>query len=160
MKYGFILAVLMVLVVALAAGGQNATVVTAIDVPITNLVIHDSCTNEDVTYNGFFKMQSETFVDGSGGFHMRLHQTDAHVIGIGNTTFLPYALNASATTVDNISSSGFPFEALVSFTQKTIGLGPMPNEKITTFFHQTVNADGTTTVELDKGTATKCTGPQ
>jgi hypothetical protein len=81
----------------------------------------------------------------------RFHEVN-HVVlrveGVGLTTGLDYHWNGDFSLESNadITPPFFPHEETFVVTNKIIGNGPVPNEKMSQTFHITINADGTVTV--------------
>jgi hypothetical protein len=150
MKKAHILGVLFILLVTFATGAaaQNTVVTTTIIVPPPNPVT-DTCTGEDVAYDGTIQVVTNVWVDGNGATHLRSWVPQINVSGVGKTTKNDYQVLAGGGVVEMTSADRMPLVETIVFRFALNGAGPAPNERMLTLFHVTVNADGTTAAEVD-----------
>jgi hypothetical protein len=147
-----ILGVLFILQVTLATGAaaQNGVVTTTVTVQApSDSIVSDPCTGENVTYNGSVQVVSDVWVDANGATHLRSRVPQINVSGVGNSTNNDYQVLAGGGTVELISADNKPFDETLVFRFALNGAGPVPNERMFTLFHLTVNADGTVTADVD-----------
>ncbi len=136
--------------------GQNAAVTSTVVVSMSG-PFPDPCTNELVDYSGTIELTQVSWTDANGGVHLRTSASQLNVDGVGETSQLDYHLLANGNQVENTGPGGLPWETTSVFRFAINGEGAAPNAHMLTMFHQTVNADGSTTAEIDQNTV-KCNG--
>lgn len=158
MKKAHILGVLFILLVTFATGAAAQTaVVTSTVVVVPPGTVTDVCTNEDVAYSGTIEVVMDVWVDANGNTHLRTKTPQVNVTGVGLTTGNDYRVQSGGQIVENTTAEGRPWESSTVIRMGLIGAGPAPNERVLVMFHQTVNADGNTTAEIDQYVG-KCNG--
>ena len=133
---------------------QSSPVVTNEEIPVNAVLPPTPCIAEFVAYTGTLSLETSTWIDQNGSTHLQTRERSMQVVGIGVTTGGTYRLMESTRIQSITSQDFFPFEVTNVLDHKVIGLGLLPNEKVTTFVHQVVDANGNTKTEVDNITST------
>jgi hypothetical protein len=112
-----------------------------------------SCANdglgEDVTIEGEVIIRTHSTDDGNGGVHLSMHVRPSGVVGVGEVSGLKYRGTGGTFEGEHYAADGFP--ALYSFVNnfRIIGQGPRNNLGMHMTVHQTMNANGELTADVD-----------
>ena len=108
---------------------------------------------EVVDFDGTISEVYHVTVDGTGGFHVHIVETQSNVHGIGATTGDRYVSTRVNLFVYNQGSGGLPITSTQQLVFKIVGPGPGNDASLRITNHTTLNADGTVTVAFDTFTA-------
>ena len=112
-----------------------------------------SCANdglgEDVTIEGELEIRTHSTDDGNGGVHLSTHVRPSRVTGVGEVSGLKYRGTGGTFEGERYASDGF--SAVYSFVNnfRIIGQGPRNNLLMHMTVHQTMNASGELTADVD-----------
>jgi len=112
-----------------------------------------SCANdglgEDVTIQGELSIRTHSTEDENGGVHLMTHVRPSGVVGVGEESGLRYRGTGGTFESEGYAPDGFP--AVYSFVNnfRIIGQGPGNNLLLHMTVHQTMNADGQLTADVD-----------
>lgn len=146
---------LLSLAIALVAQTATSPVTTAQTITV-NATLPDPCTFENVAMNGSIQLSTSVWNDGSGATHIRISE-NFDVSGVGQTSNLSYTVNGGGSQVEHITTDLAPVEITQLTRMNVNGSGPVPNEKMRTLFHATVDAKGNATAGVSSITL-NCTG--
>ena len=104
---------------------------------------------EMVRLLGEVVIQVHTTVDDNGGVHSLTHARPSRVVGVGAVTGLVYRGTGGTFVHENEDSDGFPSTYSYGNIFRIIGQGPGNNLMMHIVVHQTVNANGEITAEVD-----------
>ena len=88
-------------------------------------------------------------MDGSGGVHIGIHQSD-RISGVGDDSGDVYTGHFSQSLIQNIANDGAPFVRSQPIYFRMIGRGQAPNFRVRQNIHITFNANGDLTVSRDE----------
>lgn len=112
-----------------------------------------SCANgsvgEMVRLTGEIEIHAHTTEDANGGVHTKTFVRPSGVVGVGATTGAVYRGNGGTFQHENESDGGYPATYSYSNIFRIIGQGPGNNLMVHLLVHQTVNANGDLTAEVD-----------
>jgi hypothetical protein len=140
-------AVLLASAILLVPSPANAadTTTRILRVPL-DLSLFLPCAGEVVNLSGTFIDLYHVTFDDNGGFHLQLLETQASVLGVGETTGDRYVST-------RVNFFNFNDSAALTSTQQLVfritGSGPGNDALIRITNHSTVNPDGTITVAFD-----------
>ena len=112
-----------------------------------------SCANgglgEDVTIEGELEIRTHSTEDKNGGVHLTTHVRPTGVVGVGDVSGLKYRGTGGTFEGEGSAADGFP--AIYSFVNnfRIIGQGPGNNLLLHMTVHQTMNAGGDLTADVD-----------
>ena len=112
-----------------------------------------SCANggagEDVTIEGELEIRTHSTEDEDGGVHLTTHVRPSGVVGVGEVSGLKYRGTGGTFQGEGQAAAGFP--AVYSFVNnfRIIGQGPGNNLLMHMTVHQTMNAGGELTADVD-----------
>lgn len=112
-----------------------------------------SCANdglgEDVAIEGELEIRTHSTDDGDGGVHLSTHVRPSGVAGVGEVSGLKYRGTGGMFEGEHHAADGFP--ATYSFVNnfRIIGQGPRNNLLVHMTVHQTMNASGALTADVD-----------
>ena len=109
-----------------------------------NSIIDSPCTGEFIQLSGIVTIKSSYSVQ-NGIAHITL-QIKEHAIGVGLTSGNSYIINGQDNQTSDLNLVDNTGEANAVFTSNVIGQGSVPNERLKSTLHVTVNSDGTLTV--------------
>ena len=119
-------------------------VVFPINVPIPN-----DCSGEVVDFTGSFRVVFAATPDGKGCFHIVSHANASQVKGVGRLSGAQYVgAEADAFNLNFNASGSTTVDAPSSFAM--IGKGRVPDFRIKTILHITVDANGRVTATTDR----------
>jgi len=104
---------------------------------------------EMVRLLGQLEIQIQTTEDDNGGLHMLTHVRPSGVVGFGAVTGLVYRGVGGTFQHENEAPDGFPATYTYGNIFRIIGQGPGNNLMLHVVVHQTVNANGETTADVD-----------
>lgn len=104
---------------------------------------------EDVAIEGELVIRTHSTEDENGGVHLVTHVRPSGVVGVGAVSGLRYRGTGGTFLHEGYAADGFP--AVYSFVNnfRIIGQGPSNNLSIHMTVHQTVNAGGELTADVD-----------
>jgi hypothetical protein len=118
-----------------------------------NRTLWISCANdgagESVALAGEIEIHSHSTEDANGGVHLSTHVRPSHVVGIGLSTGAIYRGTGGTFEAEGDAAGGYP--ATYSFVNnfRIIGQGPGNNLTMHMTVHQTMNANGELTADVD-----------
>jgi hypothetical protein len=122
----------------------------------TTVVPWTPCTGEAVLVQGQARLVTHTVTDPVGGTHIAQVWASSQLTGVGMTTGTAYHGTDGATSA--FVSTGPPQNTLTdTFHTILVGAGRAGNLLLTGVFHETVDATGAVTAQVDTFSAT-CTG--
>jgi hypothetical protein len=118
-----------------------------------NVTLWIPCANdglgENVQLTGEIEIHSHAVEDDNGGMHMSTHMRPAGVVGVGALTGARYRGTGGTFQNEGWASGGFPYVYTYVNNFRIIGQGPGNNLLVHVTVHQTLNADGELTAEVD-----------
>ena len=112
-----------------------------------------SCANgglgETVQLIGQIEIHSHTTENANGGMHMSTHVRPAGVIGVGQVTGAVYRGTGGTFQSEGEADGGFPYVYSFVNNFRVIGQGPGNNLMVHLTVHQTINANGELTADVD-----------
>ncbi len=136
---------------------QNPTLAATVDGEEQTVTFHRTlfiaCANEgageDVELSGLIQIFTVTTEDANGGVHVTSHVRPDGVVGVGETSGLNYRGTGGTFQAEGYSAAGD--EKTYSFVNnfRIIGQGPSNNLLVHFTVHQTINANGELTSDVD-----------
>jgi hypothetical protein len=116
-------------------------------VPITR-TYPDPCTQESIVFSGYIHVRVATTLDENGGIHLDLSSDETSLSGVGMVTQNSYHASSERHAIENARGTA-PVTMTVIDNFRI--LGPNPNDNWIMYMHShvTVNANGTTTADVD-----------
>lgn len=112
-----------------------------------------SCANdglgEMVALSGQIEIQTHSSEDANGGVHLMTLVRPSHVVGVGLTSGLFYRGTGATFENESYAADGYPAVLSSVNNFRIIGQGPGNNLLVHMTVHQTMNADGELTVDVD-----------
>lgn len=148
-------ALLLTLFAAGAARAQAVTVTTNETLPFTN-TMPNPCNGDIVTFSGDIHVVNHFTTDAGGGTHVKTHGNYQSVSGTGTPSGAQYRV--VTTSNETINDNDGP-QTEVSSVQvlNLISQGSGPNFRLRIVFHITINANGTTTSQVEESSI-ECRG--
>lgn len=136
---------------------ENPTLAATVDDVEQTVTFHRTlfiaCANEgageDVELSGLIQIRSHTTEDANGGIHVSSHVRPDGVIGVGETSGLMYRGTGGTFEAEGYSAAGDPATYSYVNNFRIIGQGPGNNMTIHYTVHQTINANGELTADVD-----------
>ena len=102
-----------------------------------------------VTLNGYLHIVTHTATTPGGGVTLRRHVNPQDVTGVGAPSGITYRSNGATNTITHMSASGAGENTFVN-NFHLISQGPAGNLLVHIVSHQTVNANGQVTSDIEK----------
>jgi hypothetical protein len=114
-----------------------------------NRTLWVSCAGESVALLGEIEIFSQSTEDDNGGVHLSTHVRPSGVVGVGLTSGLMYRGTGGTFEAEGYAADGYP--AVYTFVNnfRIIGQGPGNNLLMHMTIHQTINANGELTADVD-----------
>src|SRR5437899_2473975 len=81
---------------------NTPSTVTNMDFAVSGTFI-DSCTGENIAYQGTLHVAEQVTFDNAGGMHVKLHENFQDVTGVGQTSGLQYHIPGAANLEENFT---------------------------------------------------------
>jgi hypothetical protein len=118
-----------------------------------NRTLWVSCANdglgESVQLTGEIEIHSHSTEDPNGGTHLSTHIRPSGVVGVGQVSGLHYRGTGGTFEGEGFAADGYPYVYSFVNNFRIIGQGPGNNMLVHSTVHQTLNANGELTAEVD-----------